>query len=98
MTDPDRERIVVEETPPRVERETTVVTTGDGGGGGGTIVAVLLVLIVAVLLFLYFGGYLNRTADEVGVNVNVDVPEVKAPDIDINLPPPEKPAQPANSS
>ena len=96
MTDPDRERIVVEETP-RVERETTVVTT-NGGGGGGTIVAVLLVLIVALLLFLYFGGFLGGRADEVDLNVNVDVPEVKAPDIDINLPPPEKPAQPANSS
>ena len=97
MTDPDRERIVVEETPPRVERETTVVTT-DGGGGGGAIVAVLLVLVAAVLLFVYFGGYLDRTADEVGVNVNVEVPEVKAPDIDINLPPPEEPAKSGNST
>ena len=96
MTDPDRERIVVEETPPRVERETTVVTSGDGGGGGGVIVAVLLIVIVAVLLFLYFGGYLNRAADEVGVNVNVEAPKVEAPDIDINVPPAEE--QPANSN
>lgn len=97
MTDPDRDRIVVEETPPRVERETTVVTTN--GGGGGAIVAILLILIVAVLLFLYFGGYLNRAADEVGVNVNVDAPKVEAPDIDINVPPPsEQPSQPANSN
>ena len=87
MSDPDRERIVVEETPPRVERETTVINTG-GGGGGGTIIAVLLVLIVAVLLFLYFGGYLGGASDEIDLNVNVDAPKVEAPDIDINLPPP----------
>ena len=97
MTDPDREKIVVEETPPRVERETTVVTTGDGGGGG-VIVAVLVILIVAVLLFLYFGGYLNRAADEVGINVNVETPKVDMPDIDINVPPPEQPAQPENKT
>ena len=96
MTDPDRERIV-EETPPRVERETTVVTT-NGGGGGGTVVAILVILVVAVLLFLYFGGYLNRAADEVGVNVNVEAPEVQLPDVDINVPPPEQPAQPANKT
>ena len=95
MTDPDRERI--EETPPRVERETTVVTT-NGGGGGGTVVAILVILVVAVLLFLYFGGYLNRAADEVGVNVNVEAPEVQLPDVDINVPPPEQPAQPANKT
>jgi hypothetical protein len=97
MTDPDRERIV-EETPPRVERETTVINTGDRGGGGGVVVAVLVILIVAVLLFLYFGGYLNRAADEVGINVNVEAPKVEAPDIDINVPPPSEPAQPANSN
>ena len=96
MTDPDRERIV-EETPPRVERETTVVTT-NGGGGGGTVVAILVILVVAVLLFLYFGGYLNRAADEVGVNVNVEAPEVQLPDVDINVPPPSEPAQPANKT
>jgi hypothetical protein len=95
MTDPDRERIV-EETPPRVERETTVVTTG--GGGGGTIVAILVILVVAVLLFLYFGGYMNRNSDGVDLNVNVDAPKVELPDVDINTPPAEKPAQPANSS
>ena len=61
-------------------------------------VAILLVLVVALLLFLYFGGFLGGRSDEVDLNVNVDVPEVKAPDIDINVPPPEKPPQPANSS
>lgn len=96
MTDPDRDRIVVEETPPRVERETTVITTGNGGGGGGAIVAVLVILVVAVLLFLYFGGYLNRAADEVNLNVNVDAPKVEVPDIDVNLPPPS--TEPTNKS
>jgi hypothetical protein len=98
MTDPDRERIVVEETPPRVERETTVISTGDGGGGGGVVVAILLILIVAVLLFLYFGGYLNRAADEVGINVNVEAPKVETPDIDINVPPADDSSEPANSN
>ena len=98
MSDPDRERIVVEETPPRVERETTVINTG-GGGGGGTVVAVLVLLVVAVLLFLYFGGYLNRAADEVGVNVNVEAPKVDMPDVDINVPPPStEPSEGGNKS
>ena len=97
MTDPDRERLP-EETPPRVERETTIVTSGGGGSGGGTIVAILVILVVAVLLFLYFGGYLNRNSDGVDLNVNIDAPKVELPDIDINTPPAEKPAQPANSS
>ena len=90
MSDPDREKVVVEETP-RVERETTVVTSGDGGGGGGAIVAVLVVLVVAVLLFLYFGGFLGGR-EKTELNVNVDVPKVEAPDIDVNLPPPSQPS------
>ena len=106
MDEREEERVVVEETPPRVERETTVVTNG-GGGGGGAIIAVVLLLVVVVLLFLYFSGYLGRAADETDININVDtpaleVPEVRVPDIDVNLPPPEQPAkQPeptANSS
>ena len=84
-----------------MERETTVVTSG-GGGGGGTIIAVVLLLIVAILLFLYFGGFMNRAADEVGVNVNVEAPDVKMPDVDINVPPPAtqpaQPAEPANKT
>ena len=91
MSDPDRDRIH-DETPPRVERETTVVTTGGGGGGGGTIVAILVILVIAVLLFLYFGGFLNRAADGVDLNVNVETPKVEMPDVDINVPPPEQPA------
>ena len=89
MTDPDRDRRVVEETPPRVERETTIVTSG--GGGSGAIVAVVLLLIVAVGLFLYFGGYLGRTADKIGVNVNVETPKVDLPDVRINVTPPANP-------
>jgi hypothetical protein len=99
MSDPDRDRIVVEETPPRVERETTVISTGDGGGGGGAIVAILVVLVLAVLAFLYFGGYLGGTADKVDLNVNVGAPKVETPDIDINLPPPStEPSEPANKT
>ena len=100
MSDPDRERIVVEETPPRVERETTVIDTGGRGGGGGAIAAIVLLLVVVVLAFLFFGGYLNRAADEVGVNVNIETPDVQAPDIDVNLPPApaEEPAEPANGN
>lgn len=95
--DEREERIVVEETPPRVERETTVVT-GDGGGGGGLIAAVVLLLVVAVLAFLFFSGTFNRAADEVGVNVNVETPEVKLPDIDVNVPPPaSQPSEPAEN-
>jgi len=92
MTDPDRERIVVEETPPRVERETTVISTGERGSGG-TVAAVLVLLVLAVLAFLYFGGYLGQAADETNINVNVDAPEVDLPDVDIPAP-----SQPANSS
>ena len=96
MTDPDRDRIV-EDTPPRVERETTVIhTDSGGGGGGGTIVAILVILVIAVLLFLYFGGYLNRAADEVDLNVNVEAPKVEMPDVDINVPPPA--TEPANKT
>ena len=95
MTDPDRDRRVVEETPPRVERETTVVTSG-GGGGGGAIVAVLVILVIAVLLFLYFGGILGGTGDKVDLNVNVDTPKIELPDVKINVEPPANPPAPQN--
>lgn len=83
------ERVVVEEEP--VRRETTVISTGEGGGGG-TVVAILLLLIVAVLAFLFFTGRLGEASEEVGVNVNVETPEVQLPDVDINVPPPSQPA------
>ena len=88
----EREKVVVEPEP-RVERETTVIDTGDRRGGGGLIAAIVLLLAVIVILFLFFGGYFNRAADEVGVNVNVDapdvqVPDVEVPDVDIDVAPP----------
>ena len=94
MDERDRERPIVEEDArsPLVERETTVVT---GGGGGGALAAVVLVLALLVLLFLFFGGYLSQASDEVGINVNVDAPDVEMPDVDV---PEVTPAQPANSS
>ena len=87
----DRERVVVE--PERhVERETTIINTGERRGGGGLIAAIVLLLVVVVLAFLFFSGSFNRAADEVGVNVNVDapeitVPEVEVPDVDIDVAP-----------
>ena len=73
---------------PIVERETTIIHTDtDRGRGSGPVIAIVLILALAALLyFLLAGGGLNRAADEVGVNVNVDAPEVKLPDIDINVP------------
>ena len=80
MTDPDRE-------PVRESEHTTIITTdGDRGGGGGAIIAVVVILAVLILLFVLFSGSLNKAADEVGVNVNVDTPKVEMPNIDINVP------------
>ena len=80
MTDPDRE-------PLRESERTTIITTdGDRGRGGGAIIAVVVILAVLILLFVLFGGSLNRAADEVGVNVDVETPKVEMPNIDINVP------------
>jgi hypothetical protein len=80
MTDPDRE-------PLRESERTTIITSdGDRGGGGGAIIAVVVILAVLILLFVLFGGNLNKAADEVGVNVNVETPKVEMPNIDINVP------------
>ena len=80
MTDPDRE-------PLRESERTTIITTdGDRGRGGGAIIAVVVILAVLVLLFVLFGGSLNRAADEVGVNVDVETPKVEVPNVDINVP------------
>ena len=86
-----------DERPVEVERETTVINTGGGGGGGGTIVALLVLLVIAVAAFLFFGGYLERAADEVDINVNVEAPKIELPDIKIETPPPAAPQQPADS-
>jgi hypothetical protein len=89
MSDRDRDRDPLCE-PERVREteRTTVVHTGGGDrrGGGGLVIALVLLVAVVALLFYLFGGGLNRAADEVGVNVNVETPEIKAPDIDVKLP------------
>jgi hypothetical protein len=71
---------------PEIERETVVV---DGGsrGGGGAIVAILVVLVLGILAFLFFGGYLGRTAGKNDVNVNVALPNVNVSLPQVNLPP-----------
>lgn len=74
-----------------VTHETTVINTGERGGGG-MVAALVVVVIIALALFLYFGGYLNRVADKADVNVNVSVPKVELPDINIDT----RPSQPSN--
>ena len=98
MDERDRERVVVDEgaaPPPRVERETTIIHTGDRGGGGMLIAVVALLIVVGAVLFFLFGG-LERAADETDVNVNVETPEIKLPDVDIDLP--EAPAEPTDGN
>ena len=85
MTDPDRER--ERETIRDTERTTTVIQTDGGrGGGGGVLLAVLLILVLLAILYFVFSGSLNRAADEVGVNVNVEAPKVSVPDVNIDVP------------
>ena len=83
-----------------VERETVVVESGgDRGGGGGAVAAILVVLVIAVLAFLFFGGYLQRAADETNINVDVQAPKVELPDVKIETPPAQpQQQQPANSN
>lgn len=70
-----------------VERETTVIHTNGGGGGGGAIAAILVILVIAVLAFLFFGGYLQRAADQTDINVSVEAPKIELPDVRIETPP-----------
>jgi hypothetical protein len=80
MTDPDRERETVRDT-----ERTTIIQT-DGGrdrGGGGVLLAVLLILVLLGVLYFIFSGSFNRAADEVGVNVNVEAPNVDMPDVSV---------------
>ena len=82
-----------------VERETVVVSSGGrDGGSGGAIAAILVILVIAVLAFLYFGGYLQRAADQTDINVNVAAPKIELPDIKIETPPPAQQQQPADSN
>lgn len=89
MTDPDREREIPREEIPRDtvrETERTTIIQTDGGrdrGGGGVILAVVLILALLALLYFLFSGSFNGAADSVGVNVNVDVPKVEMPSIEM---------------
>lgn len=82
MTDPDRDRETVHET----HRTTVVDTSGGGRRGGGLAIALVLIVALLALLFFLFGGGLNRAADEVGVDVNVDAPKVEVPDVNVKIP------------
>ena len=64
---------------------TTVVhTDGDRGRGRGLLLGIVLLLLVGLLLYFLLGrGDLNEAADEVGVNVNVEAPDLKMPDVDV---------------
>jgi hypothetical protein len=80
MSDFNREPERVRET----EHHTTVVTdTGGRRGGGGWIIAVVLLLGLLLLLFFLFGGGFNKAADEVGVDVKVETPDVKVPNVEM---------------
>lgn len=81
MTDPDRE---IPGEPVRETERTTIIQT-DGGrkGGGGVVVAVIAILALLAILYFVFTGGFGRTADSIGVNVNVDAPKVELPDVDL---------------
>ena len=85
MDERDRTGIEPDRVEPErhIERETTVIHTGERRGGGGLIAAIVLLLVVLVLAFLFFSGSFDRAADEVGVNVNVEAPDVEIPEVDI---------------
>ena len=75
-----------------VERETTIIQTGERSGSGGAIAAIVALVVVAVLAFLFFGGYFQRAADDLDVNVNVAAPNIELPDVKIETPPALEPA------
>jgi hypothetical protein len=90
---------VMDEDDRPVERETTVIHTDGGrGGGGGAIAAILVILVIAVLAFLFFGGYLQRAAEQTDINVNVAAPKIDLPDIKIETPPAQPQQQPADAN
>ena len=79
-----------------VERETTIIHSGERGGGGGVVAAIVALFVLGALAFFFLGGYFEKAADEMDVNVNVEAPNVELPDI--NIEPPSQPSQPANSN
>lgn len=83
-----------------VERETVVVDRSGGrSGGGGAIAAILVILVIAVLAFLFFGGYLQRAANETNISVDVAAPKVELPDVRIETPPAQpQQQQPADAN
>ena len=93
--DDDRERV-------RGSDRTTIVTTDGGGRGGGTLVAVVLVIVLLVVLFVLFGDRLRGTAEdvevpeEIDVNVNVEAPELRLPEVEVRQAPPPTQEPPAN--
>lgn len=84
MTDPDRDR--EPEVVRDVERTTTVVSTGGDRGGGGALLAVLVIIVLLAVLYFVFSGAFNRAADDIGVNVNVEAPNVEVPDVKLEVP------------
>ena len=82
----------MDQDPPPVERETTVIQTGERSGGGGAVAAIVALVVLALIAFLYFGGFLDRAADKVDVDINVAAPKVELPDVDIAPPAPSEPA------
>lgn len=68
------------------ETERTTIVHSDGGrrgGGAGILTAVLIALLLIVLLFFLFRGGFDGPEDEVGVNVDVDAPELSVPEIQV---------------
>jgi hypothetical protein len=87
MNDPERP----------VTRETTIIKTGERRGGGGLVAALVALVIVALAVFLFFGGYLRHAANKADINVNVAVPKIQLPDINIDTHPNQSGNQPATN-
>lgn len=87
MSDYERDPEPVREPVRETERTTIITDTGrDRGGSGGLIAAVLLLVVVLLIAYFFFGGGFNRTADKVGVNVNVPATKVELPDVNVKVP------------
>ena len=91
MGDHDREpRDTAHESERVRETDRTTIVHSDGGrrgGGAGIITAVLVALLLIVLLFFLFRGGFDAAEDEIGVNVDVEAPELKVPEtIEVDVP------------